>query len=88
MALGFGHGLMHLNNHFLFNCQTTGTNRNMRLQQKFFAPNPPRIIKQSEGQKSTLFKLIYEKFFKFQELFCQTHILGRFNRLTNDDRHY
>ena len=60
MALGFGHGLMHLNNHFLFNCQTTGTNRNMRLQQKFFAPNPPRIIKQSEGQKSTLFKLILE----------------------------
>jgi len=58
MALGFGHGLMHLNNHFLFNCQTTGTNRNMRLQQKFFAPNPPRIIKQCEGEKSTLFKLI------------------------------
>lgn len=88
MALDCGHGLMHLNNHFLFICLTTETNRNMWFQQNFFAPNPPRSIKQCEGQKSTQFKLIYEKFFKLQELFCQTHILGRFNRLTNDDRHY
>jgi hypothetical protein len=61
MALGFGHGLMHLNNHFLFNCQTTGTNRNMRLQQNFLRPTPPRFIKQYEDQKSTPFKLILKK---------------------------
>ena len=44
MALGFGHGLMHLNNHFLFICQTTGTTRNMRLQQNFLRPTPQEVL--------------------------------------------
>ena len=44
MALGCGHGLMHLNNHFLFIYPTIGTNRNMRFQQNFFAPNPQELL--------------------------------------------
>ena len=45
MALDCGHGLMHLNNHFLFICLTTETNRNMWFQQNFFLrPTPQEVL--------------------------------------------
>jgi hypothetical protein len=80
MALGCGHGLMHLNNHFLFICPTTGTNRNMRLQQNYLRPTPEEVLNSVEARNqhhlsSFTKKSLSSKNHSAKRIFCPGYIV-------------